>query len=374
MAIREPGQAGDGYRSRVIDADGHVIESDQEIFPYLPPPYRGAPQVLTSPFFPTLDGFHRGARRIADGNYRTLDTPSAQDWLDYLDEAGIAATVLFPTAGLGFGLITDPDWAAALATAYNDWLYDRFLRVNPARLKGMALIPLQDPVRAEAELRRAVGDLGMVGAILPAAGLYEAFGHRSFWPVYAAAQETGCLLAVHGAPAYGLGLERLHRLIEVRTLTHGFSQMVQMTSMIFAGVFDAFPRLRVAFCEAGAGWVPYLLERMDLEYGNRPRQAPDLKVPPSEHLRSGRIFIHTELGERGLAHAIQVLGEDIFFCASDYPHEPKDEFPEALEELAERPDIPETAKRKILWDNPIRMYGLDEKQLTAGRFTATAAS
>jgi hypothetical protein len=88
-----------------------------------------------------------------------------------------------------------------------------------------------------------------------------------------------------------------------------------------------------------------------------------LKVPPSEHLRSGRVFIHTELDEQGLAHAITTLGEDVFFCASDFPHEPKDEFPERLEALQARDDIPDTAKQKIMWDNPIRMYGLDEAQL-----------
>lgn len=349
----------------VIDADGHVFESDREIFEYLPALYRGADALFAYPFFPTLDGFHRQALRISDGGARVAFVPTGEDWVEYLDEANIALSVLFPTAGLGFGLITDPIWATALAQGYNNWLHDRFLRLDPRRLKGMALIPLQDPSAAVAELRRAVGDLGMVGAILPAAGLYEAFGHRSFWPVYDAAQELNCLLAVHGAPSLGLGLERLHRLVEARTLTHGFSQMVQMTSMMLNGVFDAFPRLRFAFCEAGCGWISYLTERLDMEYTNRRKQAPDLKALPSEHLQSGRIFIHTELEERGLARAIEDLNEDVFFCASDFPHEPKDEFPEAVEEFMGRADLADTAKRKILWDNPIRMYALDASQLGA---------
>lgn len=357
----------------VIDADGHVYENDRDLFEYLPAPFRGQTRLFSAPFFPTLDGYHRAARKAADGfRVTSLELPSAQDWTNYLDSANIALSVLFPTAGLGFGLVSDQDWAAGLARAYNDWLHDRYLKHDPARLKGIALLPLQDPPRAVAELRHAVQDLGMVGAVLPAAGLYEAFGHRSFWPVYEAAQELSCMLAVHGAPAYGLGLERLHRLIEVRTLTHPFSQMLQMTSMMFGGVFDAFPRLRVAFCEAGSGWIPYLRERLDLEYEGRRPQAPDLKVPPSEHLGSGRIFIHTELKEEGLANAIRVLGEGVFFCASDYPHEPKEEFPEALEALAEREDIPESAKRKIVWDNPIRMYGLDEARLGAAAVKTAA--
>ncbi|MBM2809874.1 MAG: Amidohydro-rel protein [Chloroflexi bacterium] len=348
----------------LIDADGHVFESDREIFEYLPEPYRGATALFSSPFFPTLDGFHRQALRVRDGKGRIENIPTGQDWVDFVEQANITLSVIFPTGGLSFGLISDPEWAAALAQAYNDWLYDRFLRLSPRRLKGMALIPLQDPDRAVHELRRAAGELGMVGAILPAVGLSEAFGHRMFWPVYEAAQDLGLLLAVHGAPGQGLGLDRLRRLIEVRTLTHPFSQMVQLTSMMFEGVFDAFPRLRFAFCEAGCGWLPYLVERLDLEYSHRTAQAPGLKVRPSEHVRSGRIFVHTELEEQGLARVVAEFGEELLFCASDFPHEPRSEFIEAMETFHDRRDISESAKRRIIWDNPIQMYALDRVEAT----------
>jgi len=347
----------------VIDADGHIYEDDRAIWKYLPKPYCDSDLLFATPFFPSLDGFHRQSHRVRDGRAPELDMPDVHDWLAYLDDANIAATVLFPTAGLSYGVIAEPGWAIALAQGYNDWLADVYLRLDPRRLKGMALIPLQDPEAAAKELRRAITELGMVGGILPAAGLYEAFGHRSFWPVYEAAEELGCVLAMHGAPSGGLGLDRLHRLIEVRTLTHGFSQMVQMTSMMFEGVFDTFPSLRFAFCEAGCGWVSYLAERLDMEYRNRPSQAPLVKQLPSEHLKSGRIFFHTELGERGLRRAIEDLGTEVLFSASDFPHEPKDDFPEGIEELLERADISEQAKRDILWNNPLRMYGLNEQEL-----------
>lgn len=350
----------------VIDADGHVVETDSELFEYLPPPYRGEEMLFAYPFFPTLDGWHRSARRVTDRSGIRIEKPTGPQWLDYLNEAEIAATVLFPTAGLAFGLISDPDWAAALARAYNDWLADRFLRTDPVRIKGAALIPVQEPVAAARELRRAARDLGMVAAILPAVGLQRAYGAREFWPIYEAAQECGLLLAVHGAPAHNLGLERLQKLIEVRTLTHPFSQMIQLTSMIFEGVFDHFPRLRVAYCEAGCGWVPWMSERMDMEFRNRRAQAPDLRCLPSEHLAGGRIFFHTELDEAGLATAIERIGrDDIFFSASDYPHENKEEYPEKLEAFWARTDLPDAAKRKVLWDAPIRMYGLDEAAVRA---------
>src|SRR5437763_3135105 len=99
----------------VIDADGHVFESDSDIFEYLPAPYRGSDILFATPFFPTLDGFHRQAQRVTDGRSGMLEVPTGEDWLAYLDEANIAASVLFPTGGLAFGMIPDPDWASALA-------------------------------------------------------------------------------------------------------------------------------------------------------------------------------------------------------------------------------------------------------------------
>ena len=345
-------------RVAVIDADGHVMETDAALYEYLPPPYAGNPAVLTqASFFPSIDGWNRSARRIADGGARAPDEPSAADWLRFLDEAGVALTVLYPSAGLGYGLIKDPHWATALGRAYNDWLYDRFLRVSP-RLKGAALIPLQDVEAAVRELRRAVTELGMVAAMLPAVGPRFALGNRAYWPIYEAAQELDCLLTVHAGATQGLALDVLERLVEVRTLSHSLGQSIQLTSMIFSGVFDAFPRLRVAYAEAGCGWIPYLAERLDMEYEHRRVQAPDLHVLPSEHLASGRIFVHCELEERGLPAAIEVLGEDNLFVASDYPHEPKHEFPAAVAHFLARPDLTETAKTKILADNPRRMYRL----------------
>ncbi len=173
MATRELAAhpTGPARLAGIIDADGHVMEHDADLFPYLPPPYAGQPNLLAQPsFFPTLDGWNRAARRVYDGGGRLQERPTAADWLAFLDGAGLVCTVLYPTQGLAYGLIKDAHWAVALARAYNDWLYDQYTRVDD-RLKGMALIPVQDPPAAVAELRRAVTELGFVGAVLPAVGL-----------------------------------------------------------------------------------------------------------------------------------------------------------------------------------------------------------
>jgi hypothetical protein len=131
----------DGMHHRVIDADGHVVERDQQIFKYLEAPFRGREDLLTVPFFPSLDGWHRAARRVADGKGRAKSSPQAQEWLAFLADAGIEMSVLYPTNGLAYGLVKDREWAIALARAYNTFLDTEFLKVAPARLKGIALIP-----------------------------------------------------------------------------------------------------------------------------------------------------------------------------------------------------------------------------------------
>jgi predicted TIM-barrel fold metal-dependent hydrolase len=340
---------------RVIDADGHVVERDEEIYKYLEEPFRGREDVLTVPFFPSLDGWHRAARRIVDGKGRRMSAPTAKEWLRFVDEAGIEASVLYPTNGLAFGLIKDRDWATGLARAYNTYLHAEFLAAAPARLKGMALIPLQDIPAAVRELRRAVTELGMVGAVMPAVGLRIPFGDRHYDPVYAEAERLGCMLAVHGAPAQGLGFDFFERLVEARALSHPFAQMIQCTSMVLGGALERFPRLRVAYMEAGSGWIPFLAERLDGEFKNR---GADLKIPPSEQLRSDRVFFHCELGEAMLPVAVEAVGAGHFFAASDFPHEPAHEFPEAIEAFGKRADLSDAAKAQILYENPRRLYGL----------------
>ncbi len=339
----------------MIDGDGHVIEHDARIKPYLEEPYRSHPDLLNVPFYPSLDGWNRAARRVADGKGKGLPAPDGAAWLAFLDTAGLEASVLYPTNGLAYGLIKDPEWAAVLARGYNTFLHHEYLTVAPGRLKGMALIPLQDVPAAVRELRRAVEELGMVGAILPAVGLRRAFGERDFDPVYAEAQRLGCMLAVHGAPAQGLGFDFFERLVQARVLSHPFAQMIQLTSLVLGGVLERFPALRLAFMEAGAGWVPFMLERLDREAKNR---GAGLSTLPSAQLQSDRIFFHCELDEALLPVAVDAVGAGAFFCASDFPHEPAHEFIESVEAFAKRPDLPEEAKRRILYDNPKRLYRL----------------
>ncbi|HLY63958.1 MAG TPA: amidohydrolase family protein [Chloroflexota bacterium] len=163
---------------KIIDGDGHIFERDEEINPYLDPKYQSEDGFKNASFFPGIDGWRRGS---AGGHV------DATAWTAFLDQAQMAGTFLYPTTALGFGFARDPQWSAVLARAYNDHVADLYLKRDP-RLKAVALLPVLDPGVAADELRRAVGELGMSGGLLPAVGLRQAYGESVFDPIYEAAQ------------------------------------------------------------------------------------------------------------------------------------------------------------------------------------------
>jgi uncharacterized protein len=351
-------------RMRIFDADGHIFENDRQIWECLPAPYRGHEELLRHGLFPPMDSWNRTALAIA-GRYREGSNSdmfrranyeiTARQWTDFLQQAEIEGTVLYPTSALGFRRIKDPHWAAALAHAYNDWMHSKFTKDNP-QVHAVALLPVQDPSAAAEELRRAVRDLGAVGGVIVAGGR-EPLGARIYDPVYEAAAELDTALAIHaGGP--GDRFEMFERAIEARCLGHPTSLMNEMTSMMFGGVFDRVPRVRFAFLEGGVAWALFLRERMQEAYEQWAVQAPDLKREPDEHLASGRIFFHCEGDERIIPYAASVLGDGALLYASDFPHINPDKILREKANFIARTDIPDAAKSKIMGENARRLYKL----------------
>jgi len=350
--------------NRMLDADGHIIERDSELFEYLEPPYAKNQTLLGYPFFPTLDGYNRGALLARLGLYQSYEiTP--QVWIDALDKAGIESTVLYPTAGLAFTMIQDPHWAVALARAYNNWFADRF-HGHSKRLRGVALVPLQDVPAAVIELRRAVSELGMVGAVLPAnsaeIGVRKALGHPDFWPIYEEAERLDVPLSTHGAPSMNIGINSFTHFAMTGALEHPIAQMIQITSFVFEGVFDRFKKLRVGFLEAGTGWVPYMIDRLDRYYGMKKNgfveYSREAKTKPSEIFASGRLYFSCEGGEPSLKNLVDRIGFKSLLFASDFPHESNVEHAiHDIEEMMERDDLSDEAKQSIFCDNTLAYYG-----------------
>src|SRR5919201_3324534 len=150
----------------VIDADGHITESTEQLRPYFVGRLGERGHWAGRRSYYPEDGWDRSL-----GGRLGQSVNDAKSWLRIMDEGGLDTTILYPTAGLGIGWVREPDFAVALCRAYNDFFHHEFTSASP-RLKGVALLPLQDPAAAVEELRRA-RTLGAVGAMLPAIGLRQ---------------------------------------------------------------------------------------------------------------------------------------------------------------------------------------------------------
>lgn len=350
----------------VVDGDGHVIEDIPAIISRMPSPYREWAE-LRDDIFPPLDHLHH-ARAVQtppmrDGRPRDV---GPEGWRDFLTDVGIERTVMYPTRGLAFGHIVSLDYAVVVARAYNDWLHDTYVAAD-SRFNGMALLPMQDPEEAAKELRRAVNELGMKGGMMPSNGLPQLLGAKPYWPVYAEAERLGCCLAIHGGAHDRFGMDLLNMYIPVHALGHPWGLTINCASIIYNGVFDRFPGVRIAFLEGGIAWLLLCLERFHSshethfqyvppdEYGLREDQRPDAYIIRQIH--EGRFFIGCETEELTMPFALKVVGNQPFIYSSDFPHEVTNlSCKHDIEGLVESEDLSQQDKAAILHKNAERFY------------------
>ena len=168
------------------------------------------------------------------------------------------------------------------------------------------------------------------------------------------------MLGIHASGSHlgGAGVDLFPKFIQTHTCSHAFGQMRQLTSIILEGVPERFPDVRIAFLEAGCGWAPYWMERMDDEFAKRGHaEAPALKKKPSDYVRGGTIYFSCEADEWLLPQALTLVGENQIVWASDFPHW-DNSYPGSIDEIRNRGDITDAQKRKLLGDNCRRLYGL----------------
>ncbi len=328
----------------VIDADGHARDNDEIYARYLEPPYNTRAVIYPRDQWDRRQGETLGKLHV--------DSPGQ---LAALEEEGIDLQVLYPTGGLRIGEISDKRYAAALCRAYNSWLHV-FCAADPRRLRGVALIPVQDPPQAVTELRRAVLELGMVGAMFPTWIPGHNVADEIFDPIYAEAESLGVPVSMHATGGETSAIGRFSHFLGVHAHSHAPEQMIAVTSIVLGGVLEKFPRLRVGFLEAGCGWVPYWMEHLDEEWEKRKFDAPLLRDEPSATIRNGRCFFACEPEEKTIPYVTQWIGEDVLLYASDFPHWDSG-FPFTVRTLRERADLSDELKRKILGANALSYYG-----------------
>ena len=328
----------------IIDADGHVTESNESLKKHLKKEYRNRPLMHSESWDRTFGGT-LGKRN---------EDPQVQ--LSDMDMDGIDIQVIFPSH-LSLNAERETDLATDIARAYNDWLAE-FCAADPRRLKGVAMVALQDVDAATKEVRRAAEQLGFVGVMMPTNVRDQDIGKREFWSFYEEVQRLDIGLALHGGIR---AAERMHgrfdSFISVHSLSFPFECMAALTGLIFAGVPEKFPKLRIAALESCCGWVPFLMDRLDEEYEMRgSREAPLLKRKPSEYMTSDQFFYAFELEESTVPYVIDRIGAGKLLYSSDYPHWDTS-WPNTVKMFTGRQDISEVDKRQIAWNNPQNFYG-----------------
>jgi hypothetical protein len=219
---------------------------------------------------------------------------------------------------------------------------------------------MRSPQAAAEELERAVKELGIIGFEILPVGLPLALGDSFFDPVYAAAEKCGAVLGIHGTRSWSreLGAEGLNTFAEVHAYAFTAGILLQFTSMICQGVPIRFPKLRFAFLEIGATWLPYYLDRLDEHWEKRAEiEMPLLREKPSDLVRKSQVYFSIEPGESQLPQTIDYVGADHFLYASDIPHWDC-EFPGNLQHLRNHSTLTDEVKEKILYRNAKRLFNL----------------
>lgn len=351
----------------VIDADGHVFEPDSLWENYLEPRFmdrrprlvrdeRGTTRYVLEGFT-VPNGTGRGAwapEGIMEASLHREGGVDPKARLVDMDEEGIDTAVLFGTFGLALWIAEEPAFNAALCRAYNNWLAS-YCSTNAARLKAVAALPLRSVEESIREARRAVTELGAVALVLPVNVLGKNPDDPSLFPLYETAVDLDVPVTFHA----GGGRFAEDRFTDAYAIAHTVAFPMDilfgLTTVLCGGVLERFPKLRVAMLEAGCGFLPYFLERLDEHFEKRRGEMP-IERRPSEQFAEGRCFVSCEPEEKTLAFVTESLGHESILYASDYPHWDC-EFPNSVSAIAQRDELDEAAKRAILHDNARRLFG-----------------
>ena len=141
-----------------------------------------------------------------------------------------------------------------------------------------------------------------------------------------------------------------------RSAAHPWCGMRNMAALLGSGVMDRYQTLRIGTLEAGHGWLPFWIARLDEHAETIKAALPALKCRPSEYVTGGRYFQSIEIPEgAALTNLVSdLLGDDVLMYASDYPHG-ESHFPESAG-IVLGWNLPAARKQKLLWDNACRLY------------------
>ena len=363
----------------IIDADGHLFETEEIFANYMEPSLRRyRPRVIEDDegsCFWIADGFTRYRRPSIPGAFLpgTAAPPSARqasarrasvgsqtlsnvkERLQDLDREGIDVQFLFPSFLLEINTWQDGVLANGVCRAYNSWLA-QVCAEAPERLKGVGLVCLGDPQAAAQEVSR-IRQSGLAAVMISGtvkSGRLDDPANEAF---FAECNRLNLPVAVHFNLQFPGVSDLFPHFFPTRVLAGIFPLMAGFTSVMCCGLLDRYPNLRFAFLEGGCNWVSFYLERMDDHFENPRYNARQLiKQRPSEYFNSGRIFFGCEGNEPFLARVIEEIGADKLIFSSDYPHADRAEGTARM--LQAREDLSAGTKKKLLEENARRFYGI----------------
>lgn len=361
-------------QANVIDCKRHVVEPPDLWQKRLPADLKEAVSIgpgrldsITVRGRPALHGapnfFEHGPYRQRLNEAVAADFSASSNLAD-MDRQGIDVSVLLPTLGC-YALWAEhigPDLAVPMARAYNDWLYE-YCGSNPQRLKGVALLPLQDPAEAGMELRRAVHELNFVaGLLLPNPVLGRKLQHKAYDVLYKEAESLDVPLVVSqagsGMALPQIGKDRFPALFAREAAVDTFEAWIALGSLMGHNVLERFPRLKVGFVGAGCGWLPFWLERLEEHWGGFFGRDANSSQPPDILFRK-QGFAACDPWETTLPEVIEEVGENTIVWGSEYPlPDVLHAFPNELDTILGDHQLSETAKHRILWDNAAALFGI----------------
>jgi predicted TIM-barrel fold metal-dependent hydrolase len=298
-----------------------------------------------------------GVKRTRDPSPLVDADPAAR--IADMEFEGVDVNLALPSGWFGtwsFG--DDIAHEMAMYRAYHRWM-DDYCGAYPARLGGVILAGARDIAGGLAEIR-CWGRSRWAWGMMVYAPVGMPLDHPALEPFYAEAAALDLAVALHTftvMPPYAPGgQDTWDNLWLQRSAAHPWCGMRNMAALIGSGVMDRYPNLRIGTLEAGHGWLPFWMARLDEHAETIKTALPELKYRPSDYVMSGRYFQSIEIPEGArLTNAVaDLVGDDVLMYASDYPHG-ESHFPESAG-LVTAWEMADQRKRKLLWDNAMRFY------------------
>lgn len=350
----------------VVDSDFHLADSPSEILPYIDEPWDELLSIK-----PDQEGYSGGASIYPDpailhpgrtsGRIKARSVKTPDDLKEGMDELGVDRPVLTPGQSLLLAAVHHEELAVAVASAYNDYILDNFLDEG---FNGAMVVAPHQPEEAAREIERRANESGFISVLIPSAGAFPPLGDEQYFPIYEACEEASLPLMLHGTAATTwLNFPHLHqglrRHTSLHTLAHPVEHMMHLASMVIQGVPVHYPDLDVVFQEAGLGWIPFLMYRLDHELPMKPEDAPLLDKRPSDYIREN--FYFTSQPVEGIDRPEYVCnvikafdGAENLLFSSDYPHHDFDNSNELLRAL--KTEFTGSEIRDIYGRNALNVY------------------